>query len=337
MVTIHDLSRETGYSITTVSKALNGYTDISTKAKNLIIQKANELGYLPNASARSLVTKKSWTIGVVFEEETGLGITHPFFSGVLDQFKKNVEEKGYDILFISQSVGSHIKSYYDHCLQKGVDGIIILSSYIFDEGVQKLINSEIPSVIIDCDTEKTNCVFTDNFQSLYDAVTYLHKKGHKNIAHIHGDLANYSGLERWKGYNQALEDLNIPFREDLVFSGTNYTINEGYQAGLLYLKLKNKPTAIVAASDQLAIGFIRAIEMNGLSVPGDVSVIGFDDIQLASLISPALTTIHQNKKELADAAAECLLKSIDDKTVNKKRRVIDGTIIERETVRALNR
>ncbi|ERJ13624.1 alanine racemase protein [Haloplasma contractile SSD-17B] len=336
MVTIHDISKETGYSITTVSKALNGYKDISDKAKNLILEKAKEMGYLPNASARSLVMKKTWTIGVVFEEQTGVGITHPFFGDVLNKFKKHVEAKGYDILFISESIGRNIKSYLDHCRQKGVDGIIILCTYDQNENIQELIDSPIPSVLIDFNVEQTNCVYTNNFKSLYEAVEYLYEKGHRKIAHIYGDQFSYAGAERLRGYKQALIDLNIPLSDDYLFEGTNYSLAEGYQRGLDIIALEDKPTAIIAASDNLAIGTMKAFEEYNIKVPDDISIIGFDNIEISALIDPPLTTINQDKEQIAAEAADSLVLQIEDKKKQYQKTVIDGILIERETVKKLN-
>lgn len=333
MVTIKDIAKKTGFSVTTVSKTLNNYPDISDRTKKIILAAAKEMGYLPNATARSLVTKKSWTIGVVFEEQTGAGITHPFFGGVLDKFKKYIEEKGYDLLFISQTIaGSPSSSYYTHCLQKGVDGIIILCSFVDVASIRELLESNIPSVIIDHETPLTNCVYTDNYKALYQATEYLIKLGHKKIGHIHGDLLSFVGIERYNGFRQALMDYSVPIRTDFLFHGETYTIQEGYERGVEIAGLNDRPTAIIAASDQLAIGAMQALHERGIRVPEDISLIGFDDIELVRLIKPGLTTIHQDTEKIAFEAAKSLIEQIENPEKKPESIIIDANLIERDTV-----
>ncbi len=335
MVTIKDISKKTGYSITTVSKAFNGYSDISEKAKIKILETAQAMGYQPNANARSLVTKRSWTIGVVFQEQTGEGITHAFFGDVLDKFKGYVEKEGFDILFISESLGKKVNCYYDHCLQKGVDGIIILCSYVEDEEIKRLMKSEIPSIVIDHNTDLTNCVYTDSYNCTYNAVKYLIERGHKKIAHIHGDLYVYAGQERFKGYKQALIDYQIPFTDTLLYEGTSYTMSEGYERGMQIARMDDKPTAIVTASDNLAIGVMKAFQENHIKIPDDISIIGFDNINIANIVTPPLTTINQDKEKIAFNAAKCLIQQIDNKIKKYDKIKLEGQLIERETVKTL--
>ena len=337
MVTIKDIAKKTGYSVTTVSKTLNNYPDISEKTKKIILKAAKEMGYLPNATARSLVTKKSWTIGVVFEEQTGVGITHPFFGRVLDKFKRYIEDQGYDLLFISQSIaGRKDSSYYTHCKQKGVDGIIILCSFMDVEPIRQLIESDIPSVIIDHETPLTNCVYTNNYKAVYEAVEYLITLGHTKIGHIHGDLLSFVGIERYNGFRQALMDHLLSVRTDYLFHGESYSITEGYERGLEIARLKDRPTAIIAASDHLALGVMQAFHEVGIRVPEDISIIGFDDIDLVNFIKPALTTIHQDKEKIAEAAAKSLINQIEDRERPVESIVIDAKLIERDTVIKLN-
>ncbi|ERJ11882.1 LacI family DNA-binding transcriptional regulator [Haloplasma contractile] len=336
MVTIRELAKATGYSVTTVSRALNGYTDISKKAKKIIFEKAKEMGYYPNSSARSLVTRRSYTIGVVFEEKTKVGITHPFFIHVLNNFKKYIEKRGYDILLISKQVGDQVNSYLDHCRQKNIDGILILISHTKGEGIEQLLESEIPSVIIDFDTDKSNCVYTNNYKSSYQSVKYLIDKGHKKIGYIHGDLSNFSGIERMKGYQKAMEDHDLPINKLHVFPGYGYSYDEGYHTGLQVANMINRPTALCCASDGLAIGFMRAMAENHIHIPNEISVVGFDDIDLAKYVYPGLTTIRQDTEELAIHSANILLEEIDKKKTRNTTTVIEGSLIERGSVRDLN-
>ena len=149
MVNIKDLAKETGYSFATVSKALNDYPDVSPKTKKAIMAKAKELGYFPNSFGKNLVTKRSFTIGVVFEEQSGVGLSHPFFGEVLSIIKTHIEMHGYDMLLMSKKIGSFVRSYMDHCYQKGVDGVIVISADLDKENYNRLIESSLPMVLID--------------------------------------------------------------------------------------------------------------------------------------------------------------------------------------------
>jgi len=184
MTTIYDIAKQTGVSITTVSKALNNYPDVGVKTKAKILAAVEEMGYYPNSSARTLTTKKSWTLGVIFIEDLGVGIKHPFFSAVIQSFKQEVEKLGYDLIFLSKNIGQEHKSYLDHAIHRGVDGVVIVSSVKDDLEVLKLIDSKIPTVVIDLHSNKSSVVYSDNFSGSELAVEHLVELGHQKIAHI---------------------------------------------------------------------------------------------------------------------------------------------------------
>ena len=295
MITIKDIAKATGYGMATVSKALNDYPDISSRTKMIIKQKAKELNYIPNNMGRTLVTKSSFTIGVIFEEQTDYGIAHPFFSEVLARIKTTMEKNNYDIMLIGKKVGEYVRSYLEHCIQKGVDGIVVVSKIWDKDNYDKLINSKLPMVFIDYDAENKNCVYTNSFDSIYKAVKYLYDKGHRDIGYIGGELDQIVGKERYEGYVKALEDFNLSIYPRWYLYAEKYSYENAYQA---VKKLLNSdvphPTAIVASGDVMAMGAIKAIKEHGLIVPDDISIIGFDNIRMSALFSPALTTIAQD-------------------------------------------
>jgi len=162
LITIKDISKMSGYSVTTVSKALNDYPDIATKTKQRIREICNEVGYIPNATAQSLVSKKSYTIGIIFEEITGVGLQHPLFSKILESFKNEVEKQGYDILFLSKSnMNGNGGSYYQHSIRKQVEAVLVLCAEFNSEEMKELYESKIPVVIIDFDNDLI-CNITSN-------------------------------------------------------------------------------------------------------------------------------------------------------------------------------
>lgn len=337
MVKIKDIAKATGYSITTVSKAFNGYTDISELARKTILETSEKLGYFPNGSARSLASNKSYTIGIIFDEISGIGFRHPFFSAIIEYFKNAVEKEGYDILLISNSIGgkTNVKSYLDHCKQRGVDGIFIAFAQFEDESIKKLISSTIPIVSIETFNGQFNCVNSDDFQGSYDATTYLYHLGHRSIAHIAGTQSSYAGLERKKGYLKALQDLNLPIREDYIFDGVFFAWKNGYDAMQTIIDFKDRPTAVVVAGDMMALGAVKCIIDSGLSVPEDFSIIGFDNIDILQYSIPGITTIAQDFENLGRKAAELLLANMLNTELPKSCICLPTTLIERNSCKKI--
>ncbi|MGY3716181.1 LacI family DNA-binding transcriptional regulator [Sutcliffiella cohnii] len=335
MATIYDIAKKTGYSISTVSKVLNNRSDVGEKTKKIINQAVEELGYFPSSSARTLSTKKSWTIGVVFVEDSGIGMEHPFFNAVIESFKKNAEKEGYDLLFASSKIGKESKQYLDHFMYRGVDGVVVVCSTLNTPDIEKLMESDIPSVVIDLDTRGVSVVFSDNLHGSELAVDYLYSLGHRKIAHIAGSEELYVGVQRLKGFTQAMEKHGIPVPKGYVVDGGYFTYDGGKKAMEKLLKHKDRPTAVYVAGDLMAIAAIDAIKENGLNVPEDISVIGFDDIQMARYITPALTTIRQDTKLIGKTAANVLIDQINNKKKQFMSVKIPVSLMERDSCRPI--
>ncbi|MCA1032546.1 LacI family transcriptional regulator [Bacillus timonensis] len=335
MVTIYDVARKTGFSVTTVSKALNDYKDVSPKTKKKILEVVEELGYLPNSHARTLTTKKSWTIGVVFIESLGIGMKHPFFNAVIESFRKNVETEGYDLLFASRSISNKKKSYLEHFKYRGVDGVVIVCSTYNDVQVQELIENPLPTVVIDLESDKSSVVYSDNPSGSKLAVEYLYSLGHRKIAHIAGHSSTFAGEQRQLGFVEAMKNLHLSLPEEYIADGKYFSRDSGYEAMENLLKLSNPPTAIFAAGDNLAIGAIEAIRKHGFEVPRDFSIVGFDDIELSQYVNPPLTTIKQDTEMLGKKASELLIKQINDSHKKINRVTIPVSLVVRESCRKI--
>ncbi len=337
MVTIKDISKISGYSITTVSKALNDYSDISIKTKNKILKLAEDMNYIPNSQARSLVTQKSFTIGIIFHEISGIGLQHPLFSKILESFKSEVESKGYDLLFLSHSNVGKMGSYLRHSLRKQVEGIFVLCAEFFSDELIELYNSDLPVVMIDFEQENTLNITSNNEQSIYLAVKHLYDLGHRKIANIHGGKNTYIGGTRKKVFEDSIVSLGLELRQDYLLEGEFFSKENGYEAMQNLLALKEPPTAIFCASDMMAIGAIQAIQEAGKKVPDDFSVIGFDGIEAGQIVSPKLTTIKQDTVNMGKTAAREVLKMIDKKKRHSsgKSIVVDGHLIEGCSVKRL--
>ncbi|MED4164003.1 LacI family DNA-binding transcriptional regulator [Halalkalibacterium halodurans] len=335
MATIYDIAKKTGYSITTVSKVLNNYTDVSDKARKKVMDAVTEMGYFPSSSARMLTTKKSWTIGVVFVEKAGVGMEHPFFSSVIENFKKNVERFGYDLLFASNQIGNEAKTYLEHFRYRGVDGIVVVCSLLNDPEVEKLMKADIPSVVIDLDSKGSSAVYSDNEYGSELAVDYLVSLGHRSIAHISGDQGLFVGVQRLKGFKDAIQKLNLSISDEFIVDGGFFTYEGGQRAMEALLRNRVRPTAVYAAGDLMALGAIDTIRKHGLSVPEDFSIVGFDDIQMIRYTAPALTTIRQNTDLIGKTAANLLLDQINENEKQSLSVKIPVTLIERDSCRKI--
>jgi DNA-binding LacI/PurR family transcriptional regulator len=335
LITIYDISKETGFSPTTVSKAFNNYPDISSKTKQKILDKAKELGYIPNSHARTLITKKSWTIGVLFDEKLNIGIKHPIFSAIIESFKKSIESKGYDLLFISKDIGNTKISYLEHCKIRDIDGVIIISSNFKNREIQELIDSDIPCVLMDEEDDKASTVNSDNLRGCFLAIEYLYSLGHRKIAHIHGSLDTYAGDMRKKGYIKAIEKVGLDIKEDYMVDGGYFTYDGGYKAMETLLSLDDIPTAVFVAGDYMAVGAISAIKEKGLRVPQDISIIGYDDIEICKYITPKLATIRQDTELIGENASTVLINSIGNKSTRSSV-IVPVELIRRESCKAVD-
>ncbi len=335
MVSLKDIAAECGVSVATVSKALNDLNDVGPDTKERVRATARKLGYLPNSSARTLKTNRSYNIGVLFVDEAQSGLTHDYFAHVLDSFKKVVEAQGYDITFIN-STHNHNMTYLEHSRYRGVDGVVIACVDFFDPQVMDLIRSQIPVVTIDHVFDYRIAVLSDNIQGMHDLVEYVCSKGHKKIAYIAGDDTSVT-KNRVGSFYRSLEkrDINIPDEYLLYSSYRNPEL--AYDRTKKLLKLADRPTCIMYCDDYSALGGINAIREEGLDIPGDISVVGYDGSYIAQILEPKLTTLKQDTERIGRVAAEKLIHLIENpKTTLIQRMVIDGTLLEGGSVKDIN-
>lgn len=337
MVTIKDISKRSGYSVSTVSKVLNNYPDIPEPTKEIILNLIDEMKYVPNSTARSLKTAKSYTIGVIFEEITNQGLQHPLFSKILESFKSDVEKKGYDILFLAKSMGHQGGSYYEHSIRKQVDAVLVLCADFNSDDMVELYHSELPLVVIDYQVESAFTVTSNNAHGMKLGVDHLVALGHQKIAHIHGDLDTYIGGIRKEAFEMYMDHHGLKVPASYLVNGPFYSKENGYQAMQQLLALNDRPTGIFCASDLLAIGAIEAIKDAGLSVPEDFSIVGYDGIDLSQLITPRLTTIKQDSLSMGSMAADKMLSMIDSKVKKEGESItINTEIITGQSTRSIH-
>jgi LacI family transcriptional regulator, galactose operon repressor len=316
-VTIRELARLSGVSVGTVSRALNGYPDVRQDTRERIIRLADELDYTPQAAARTLVTRRSHVVGIFLE--TGKNhpdIQHPFFHEVLVGIKTRLGAAGYDLLlFASEEPGNGYgtHSYLKRCNHHHVDGAVLMGLGTDDPEVDRLARSSLPCVSVDVEFQgmHSSWVSSDNFQGAELAVKHLKECGHTRIGHIAGLLETTPGRQRLAGFRRAIESAGLGYFDELVVYGDFY-FESGVAAMEKLLALDEPPTAVFVASDMMAMGAMRAIQAAGLSVPNDVAVVGFDDIAIAAMATPSLTTVRQEKARLGELAADTLLRQMEE-------------------------
>lgn len=332
MVTIKDISKKCGVSSATVSKVLNGRGDIGEETSKRIKAVAKEMGYFPNSMARTLKTKKSNNLGVLFTDETNSGLTHEYFSAILNSFKNQAEELGYDITFLSQKTGDMKLSYLEHCKYRYFDGIVVANVDFEDSQVLELVQSDMPTVIIDYLFNNKTTILSDNVTSLEALITHVHEKGHSKIAFIHGELTLVT-KNRLAGFYKTCQALGIEVNEDYIKQGAYHNPKESGLATRELLKLKDPPTCILYPDDFSYIGGMNEIERQGLSIPADISTVGYDGIYLSQVLRPKLTTWKQDTDILGKEAAIQLIDTINNpKTFIPKQITVPGTLLVGKSV-----
>lgn len=312
--TIRDVAKRSGFSVGTVSRALNGYTDVAAETRARVLKVAIELEYRPESAARSLVTRRSQVIGVFLD--TGPDhpdIQHPFFHEVLVGLKGAVGRAGYDLLLFAREPDNNVfgnQTYLDRCRQHGVDGVVLMGTP--DEAeLRPLVRSEVPCIGVDLDLgDEATLVSSDNVAGAELAVDHLYELGHRRIATITGIVETRPGIDRLRGYREALRSHRLAYRDEYVIYG-DYYLESGSRAVAELLALDEPPTAVFAASDLMAMGAIRAAASAGVRVPDDLSVVGYDDIPFVEHLQPPLTTIRQDKARLGAEGGAALIEQIE--------------------------
>ena len=338
MSTIYEIAKIAGVSPTTVSKVINNYPDVSDKTRARIQKILNEENFLPNAQAQFLSTKRTWTLGIVYFEDLGVGLNHPFFSAVLEAFKKQADKHGYSLLFGSKNDRLKNDTFLEYFKYRSVDGIAIICTDPNDKETLELIESDFPIVVIDMFNKNTSTVTSDNVEGCNLAINYLYDLGHRKIAHISGASYsdNWPSTIRKEGYIKAMNRLNLKILDGYIADGVNFDVSGGYRAMKDLLRLKERPTAVFASCDKIAIGAINAIKEVGLSIPEDISIIGFDDIELAKYITPKLTTIRQKCDEIGKTTVDLLVEQINQKAKLKINKIIPVELMERDSCRKID-
>lgn len=311
MVTIQELSKKCGVSISTVSKALNGYSDISEKTRELVINTANTMGYLPNAAARAVKLKKTYNIGVIFNSCSTVSYRSEYFAHIIAAFREEAASHGYNITFIEKQIGRRTLTYLEHCQYRHFDGVCIVRADSDYDEVVKLINSEIPVVAIDDAFPKAYSVISDNFSGMKQLTNFAIRQGHARIAYIHGKKDIFMTRNRLEGFFTALEENKIRIPEDYVIEGMYQNTLRAEELTIKLLQMEQRPTCILAPDDFSCMGVLVGIRKSGLVPARDVSIAGYDGSDLNLMFGAKLTTVKQEKDHIGKEAAKKLIHIIE--------------------------
>ena len=263
MPSLKDLAKECGVSVATVSKALNDQPDIAQATRERIHAAARRMGYLPNAAARGLKTNRTYNLGVLFVDEKQSGLTHEYFSAVLDSFKVEAEKRGYDITFINHNISGRSMSYLEHCHYRGVDGVVIACVNFYDPQVVELVNGDVPVVTIDHVFNNRMAILSDNVVGTKALVQQAWACGHRLIAFIHGEKTAVTE-NRLAGFYQACEELGLKVPEQYVRCGVYHDVDRCAEETRALLALPQRPTCIIFPDDFSALGGYNALAEAGL-------------------------------------------------------------------------
>jgi len=331
-VTIKELSAVCGLSVSTISKALNGYPDVSAETREQVRAAAAKMGYRPNALARGLKLGRTFNLGVLYTTDAPESFTHSYFSPVLESFKSEAERRGYDITFITHLTGRNNMTYLEHCLYRNVDGVCIVCSHFDDPQVLELISGPLPLVTIDYVFNNRSCVQSENRQGMTLLAEHILSKGHTRIAYICGE-DNAVTNTRLTSFLRVMREAGIKLPEGYILRGSYHNPKVARKATRALLRLDPRPTCIIMPDDYAALGGMEAIREAGLRIPQDVSVVGYDGVGLLQLCKPRLTTVAQDTARIGAAAARKLVHLIEQpQTTFQETIPIPCRLIEGETV-----
>ncbi|MDR7811976.1 LacI family DNA-binding transcriptional regulator [Lacrimispora sp.] len=329
---IKEVAKEAGVSIATVSRALNNEGYVSESAYKKVVEAAKRLNYEPNYLAQSLLKQKTNIIGVVVSD-----IGTSFFSKILKSIENCASEKGYSIMIcnIEEDLEKE-KKYLSVFKRMCVDGIILTNEQTDEELLGQLAAmSDIPMIACSCHIHGVSCasVNIDDYKAAYDAVSYLHRLGHRKIAYIGAELHDFTvGRQRYEGVRDSLADKGFPMKEQYVWL-SGLKIEHGYKMmkNLLKTCKDDLPTAIFAGSDDVAVGIINCAFDFGYRVPEDFSILGFDNSEISASMRPAISTVHQPIEEIGYFSVSTLIDLIEREERQYSNLILPHKIIERDS------
>jgi LacI family transcriptional regulator len=335
-ITLDDIAKRSGLSISTVSRVINKKTKkyrISRKVELLVQKAAKELNYRPNQLARSLRLKKTQTIGLVAPD-----ISNPFFAEIIKTIQSGLHQLKYSLVVCDSDENIELEIEHTNLLfSKGVDGLIVMPVGRQYNHFQFMLENGVPVVTVDrgFDDLNTNMVVIDNYAGAFAAVEHLLTHGHRRIAIIQGLPGTFTSKGRFEGYRDALQKYGVPLDESLVV-GKDFRKENGYIETKVLLQSAKRPTALFTTSDLITLGALQAISEEGLAIPKDISIVAFDDLESAEYFRCPITAVAQPKENLGEIAVKLLLDELTTHGPKEKRKIVlKPTLIVRNSVAAI--
>jgi LacI family transcriptional regulator, repressor for deo operon, udp, cdd, tsx, nupC, and nupG len=327
MAKMSDVAKLANVSTATVSRVLRKPDAVKEETKQKVMRAIEQLNYQPNMLARQFRRTETNIVLVIVPD-----LTNPFFSRVLRGIEHTAVQHGYQVIVgDTENNVERECEYLDLLRQKQADGVILLTARLDKDHLAELA-IQYP-VVLACEYIEGLTIPTvsiDNISSARKATEHLIKLGHKRIAHITGPLNIILSRDRMKGFQQAM--INHELKLDPVFiQEGDFSYESGYNQMMKFLALENPPTAVFAANDEMAIGVVKAAKANGMKVPEDLAVVGFDNINMSSIFEPSITTVEQPKYKIGEKAMELLIKLINGEDLQKKQTVINDNLIIRNS------
>ena len=327
--TINDIARISGFSRGTVSRVLNHDKNVKAATRERIEQVIAELNYQPNAMARGLVNGKLDIVALIMGD-----VRNPFFSNITYYVQNIMRELGYMVVLFNSNFDEETERKNIRIAQKmNFRGIFLISSMANAAVSEEIRNSDCPIVLLHRIIKgfQGDFVVQDNFHAGYIVANHLIELGHNRIAFLKGQNNSASSVSRVEGFRSAMSNAMLPVEEEYLYDG-DFTLERGYEIGREYVKsLEGKPKAVICGNDMMAIGFIEACRAANVSVPGDVSVASFDDIDMARLDSIQLTTVHQPVKEMCQKACQIMAARIAGNPMPISRVMLNPSLVVRKT------
>ena len=338
MATIKDVAKRAGVTIGTVSRVLNNKKWVSDDCKKKVLVAIKDLHYKPQAHARRLRQKHSRICGVIAPHHTAI-FSSPFFTKIMEGLEEVAAEKQYRLLLHPLNETARAQISYRTLLGDGsVDGMFVLNAWSTDASIRELTEANVPFILINgkiTGGEDLPYVGFDNRGGVKKAIEHLVGLGHERIGMINGRMTTTNAMERFQAFQDMLAGNKLEFHGDWVADG-DFEEEGGYKAALKILSAVRRPSAILCASDLMAIGAMRALKEKGVNVPEEMSIVGFDNMEEAAYHEPALTTVAFSAYEMGKLAAHKIFQMIAEEPLLEKATTLQAELIERETTRKAN-
>ncbi|WP_017187570.1 catabolite control protein A [Alkalibacillus haloalkaliphilus] len=329
-VTIYDVAKKANVSMATVSRVINGNTNVKPTTRQKVLDAINELGFRPNAVARGLASRKTTSVGVIIPD-----ISNLFFAELARGIEDIASMYKYHIILSSSDQQKNKElDLLDNMLEKQVDGVIFMGSSVTDEHIEAFKHANVPVILaatVD-ESQSLASVNIDYYQAMKEAVQFLAEHNDEAIGFVTSPLNATINEMKKQGYEDALNDKGLSFNQELIYAGDD-SYNSGIEAANYFLSLQKRPKAIITSSDEMALGVIHGAQDQGVKIPEEIEVIGFDNTRLANMVRPTLTSVLQPMYDIGAVSMRLLTKLLRGEEIDQEQVTLPHRIVERDSTK----